>query len=155
MLSRRTVLILAAGAPFAAFFATRAPAQAGTKTAAIYANNAIAVDGSDVVAYFAKGGPVQGSAALSFEWNGAMWLFSNAVNRDAFAASPEVFVPQYGGYCAWAVSQGYIAPTTPKAFSIVDGKLYLNFSRSIQRRWERDISALIKAADANWPAVLG
>lgn len=151
MITRRTALLLAASAPLAAIAATRAGAQ----TAPIYANDAIAVDGSDVVAYFANNGPVQGLAAFSFEWRGAAWHFASKDNLDAFAADPAAYAPQYGGYCAWAVAQGYTAPTTPEAYSIVGGKLYLNYSKSVQRRWERDIPALIKAADANWPAVLG
>lgn len=151
MPTRRIALILAASAPFAALFAARAGAQ----TAQVYANDGIAVDGSDVVAYFALGGPVAGSAEFSHQWNGATWLFANQANLDTFAANPAAYAPQYGGYCAWAVSQNYIAPTTPEAWSVVDGKLYLNFSLGVRRRWERDIPARVKAADANWPQVLG
>lgn len=150
MLTRRTALLWGASAPFAAIFATKAAAQ----TAPIYANDGIAVDGSDVVAYFTQERPVQGSPEFSHTWNGATWHFATAANRDAFVAAPDNYAPQYGGYCAWAVSQGYIAPTTPEAWTIVDGKLYLNFSLSVRRRWERNIPALIKAADANWPDVL-
>lgn len=151
MPTRRIALILAVSAPFAAFFAARAGAQ----TAQVYANDGIAVDGSDVVAYFALGGPVAGSPEFSHQWNGATWLFANQANLDTFVANPAAYAPQYGGYCAWAVSQNYIAPTTPEAWSVVDGKLYLNFSLGVRRRWERDIPARIKAADANWPQVLG
>ena len=69
-------------------------------------------------------------------------------------AEPERYAPQYGGYCAWAVSQGYTASTDPEAWKIVDGKLYLNYSRSVQQKWEQDISGHIAAGDANWPKVL-
>lgn len=150
MLSRRHFLTLAAVVLLAAMIATRAVAQ----TAPIYANDGIAVDGSDVVAYFTQGAPIQGSPEFSYDWNGVIWYFANVANRDAFAADPAAFAPQYGGYCAWAVSEGYTASTVPEAWRIVDGKLYLNFSRRIQGRWERDIPTRIKAADANWPAVL-
>jgi len=150
MLSRRNFLTLAAAVPIAALIATRAPAQA----APIYASDGIAVDGSDVVAYFKQGAPVKGTAAFAHDWNGVTWYFANADNRDAFAADPAAYAPQYGGYCAWAVSKGYTASTVPEAWRIVDGKLYLNFSRRIQRRWERDIAGLISAAAANWPGVL-
>ena len=70
------------------------------------------------------------------------------------AADPEAFAPQYGGYCAFAASNNYIAPTDPEAWSIYEGKLYLNFSTSVRRRWERDIPGHIAAANANWPDVL-
>lgn len=68
---------------------------------------------------------------------GAAWCFVSAANKGTFVADPEAYAPQFGGYCAWAVSEGYTASTTPEAWSIVDGKLYLNYSRRIQRRWEK------------------
>lgn len=135
----------------AALMAT--PALAATPP--VYANRqGVAVDGSDVVAYFTQGTPVAGSRDITHAWNGVTWRFSTEDNRAAFAADPEAYAPQYGGYCAWAVSQGYTASTIPEAWKIVDGKLYLNFSRRVQRRWERDIPGNIAAGDANWPAVL-
>ena len=86
---------------------------------------------------------------------GAAWRFANAANRDAFAADPEAYAPQFGGYCAWAVSEGYTASTVPEAWRIVDGKLYLNYSRRIQSRWERDIPGNIARGTANWPDLNG
>ena len=71
-----------------------------------------------------------------------------------FAANPEKYAPQYGGYCAWAVSQGYTASTDPEAWKIVDGKLYLNYSKSVQLTWEQDAAGNIAAADENWLTVL-
>ena len=114
----------------------------------------LAVSGYDPVAYFTQGGPVEGSSAFQHEWNGATWRFVSAENRDRFAADPEAFAPRYGGYCAWAVSQGYTASSVPEAWRIVDGKLYLNYSLSVQKRWEADIPGNIAKADANWPDVL-
>lgn len=150
MPSRRTFLIMAATAPVASLTAQMALAN----TSAVYANKGVAVDGSDVVAYFTQGKPVAGSSDFAHDWNGVTWHFSNAANRDAFAADPAAYAPQYGGYCAWAVSQGYTASTIPDAWKIVDGKLYLNFNRRIQRRWERDIPGHIASGNANWPGVL-
>ena len=114
----------------------------------------LAVSGYDPVAYFTQGRPVEGQSALEYEWNGATWRFSSAENRAAFKASPEAYAPQYGGYCAWAVSQGYTAKSVPDAWRIVDGKLYLNYSKDIQKRWAEDIPGNIAKADANWPKVL-
>lgn len=111
----------------------------------------IAVRGTDVVAYFTEGRPRPGQAQFAHDWEGARWLFASAANRDAFAADPARFAPAYGGFCAWAVSQGYTAPIDPAAWRIVEGRLYLNFDRNVQRRWERDIPGHIARAEANWP----
>lgn len=116
--------------------------------------NNIAIRGTDPVAYFTQGGPVAGRAEFTHTWNNAVWQFASAENRDTFAANPEAYAPQYGGFCAWAVSQGYTASIDPNAWKIVDGKLYLNYSRGVQRDWERDIPGNISRADGNWPAVL-
>jgi YHS domain-containing protein len=113
-----------------------------------------AIDGTDPVAYFTEGRPVEGSSDFTYEWNGATWRFASAENRDTFAAEPEKYAPQYGGYCAWAVAQGYTASTDPEAWKIVDGKLYLNYDKGVQAKWEADIPGFIKSADGNWPKVL-
>lgn len=117
--------------------------------------NGVAVRGADVVAYFASGRPASGRAEFAHDWNGARWLFSSAANRDAFAAEPARYAPQYGGFCAWAVSQGYRAPIDPDAWRIVDGKLYLNYSRAVQLRWDLMRVSNISKADANWPRLAG
>jgi YHS domain-containing protein len=147
--SRRTLLIAAAATPIAAILAPAA--QAGG--APIYAEDGVATDGTDPVAYFTEGAPIAGSKDITHDWNGASWRFSSQENKDAFAAEPAAYAPQYGGYCAYAVSEGYTASTTPKAWKIVDGKLYLNYSRRIQRKWERDIPGRIASGDANWPKI--
>lgn len=151
--TRRHVLALAASLPVVATLAVLAPTVGASKPS-IYANDGIAIDGTDAVAYFTEGKPVAGSPEFAHDWMGATCHFSTAENRDAFAADPEAYAPQYGGYCAYAVSEGYTASTVPEAWKIVDGKLYLNFSRRIQRRWERNIPERIESADANWPSVL-
>lgn len=115
----------------------------------------LAIQGYDPVAYFTEGRPVRGKDTFTYSFAGATWRFASAENRDAFAAAPERYAPQYGGYCAWAVSQGYTASTDPDAWRIEDGKLYLNYSRSVQRRWEQDVPGNIAKADANWPGLKG
>lgn len=114
----------------------------------------LAIRGTDPVAYFTQGRPVAGQPQFAHTWSGATWWFASAEHRDRFAANPEQYAPQYGGFCAWAVSRGYTAAIDPQAWKIVDGKLYLNYNRGIQRRWERDIPGNIQKADANWPGVL-
>lgn len=111
----------------------------------------VALDGYDPVAYFTEGRPVEGRADLRHEWNGAVWHFSRTEHRDLFAADPGKYAPQYGGYCAWAVSQGYTADADPDAWKIVDGKLYLNYDLEVQKRWEQDVPGNIRKADENWP----
>jgi len=114
----------------------------------------IAIKGYDPIAYFTAGKPTKGDKAFSHEWNGAMWRFASAENLAAFKADPERHAPQFGGYCAWAVAQGYTAGIDPDAWKIVDGKLYLNYSLDVQKKWVKDIPGHISAAEANWPKLL-
>ena len=111
----------------------------------------VAVKGTDVVAYFTDGRAVPGEREHSFEWMGATWRFANAEHRDLFAAKPEKYAPQYGGYCAYAVSQGATAPIDPEAWKIVDDRLFLNLDRDIQQIWAQDVPGYVAKADANWP----
>ena len=150
MPTRRRILTAAALLP-----AALALRPAFAQTAPVYAEDGIAIDGTDPVAYFTESRPIPGNPAFTHDWMGATWRFSSAANRDAFAADPEAYAPQFGGYCAWAVSQNYTAPTEPDAWTIHDGKLYLNFNQHIRRRWERDIPGNIAKGEANWPAALG
>jgi hypothetical protein len=113
--------------------------------------NGAAVEGYDVVAYFDQGRPAMGSPAFSHSWMGATWRFASQQSRDRFAADPARYAPQYGGYCSWAVSQGYTAKIDPEAWKIVNGKLYLNYNKKVQQKWERDAPALIEKANRNWP----
>jgi YHS domain-containing protein len=114
----------------------------------------VAISGYDPVAYFTLGRPTQGTAAFKATYQGAEFRFANAANRASFLANPARYAPQFGGYCAWAVSQGYTAGIDPNAWAIVDGKLYLNYNRTIQSRWQADRANLIAAGNRNWPTVL-
>jgi YHS domain-containing protein len=114
----------------------------------------VAIEGYDPVAYFTDGRPVEGKKGFETEWNGATWRFVSAEHRDLFAADPGKYAPQYGGYCAWAVSQGSTAGIDPEAWKIHDGKLYLNYDRSVQEKWLADMENLIAKGDANWPKLL-
>jgi len=114
----------------------------------------VAIEGYDPVAYFTDGRPVEGKKGFETEWNGATWRFASAEHRDLFAADPGKYAPQYGGYCAWAVSQGYTAGIDPEAWKIHDGKLYLNYDKSVQEKWLADMENLIAKGDANWPKLL-
>jgi len=122
--------------------------------APIYADSDGAIKGYDPVAYFTQARPVKGSRELTHQWNGATWRFASAENRERFAAAPEKYAPQYGGYCAYGVANGYAVKIEPDAWSVVDGKLYLNYDRRVQASWKSDIPGYIRKADANWPGVL-
>jgi len=121
---------------------------------AIFAEDSIAIRGADPVAYFIEDRYVPGSADYTYEWGNATWQFASSENRDLFAEKPEQYAPQYGGFCAWAVAEGYTAPIDPNAWEIVGGKLYLNYDARIQRRWQRDIPGNIARANQNWPEVI-
>lgn len=114
----------------------------------------VAIKGYDPVAYFTDGQPVEGDSDFSLEWHGATWHFASAAHRDLFKSAPEKYAPQYGGYCAWAVSEGHTAGIDPAAWAIVDGKLYLNYNREIQAKWAADQLAHIAKADQHWPEIL-
>lgn len=114
----------------------------------------LAIDGWDPVAYFTDGKPVEGTKAYSFDWNGATWRFASAAHRDLFAQAPEKYAPQYGGYCAWAVSRGYTADIDPEAWKIEGGRLFLNYSLDVQKKWALDIPGNVAQGDVNWPKLL-
>ncbi|WP_370088228.1 YHS domain-containing (seleno)protein [Ekhidna sp.] len=113
-----------------------------------------AIKGYDPVAYFTKGEPTKGDQSFMFEWNKANWYFSTQENLEAFKSDPEKYAPQFGGYCAYAVGNGYTYESDPKAWKIVDGKLYLNYRRGIQKKWEADQANFIKKAEENWPELI-
>lgn len=116
-----------------------------------------AVKGVDVVAYFSlseNAKAVKGSDEFRYEWKGATWRFSTEENRKAFSMAPEKYAPQYGGYCAFAVSHGFVTAPRPNNWKIVDGKLYLNNNRRSYKKWVNDYENKIIKADKNWPDVL-
>lgn len=113
----------------------------------------VALHGSDAVAYFTDGKAVAGSPQFEFAWRGATWRFASAANRDRFAKAPDAYAPQFGGYCAWAVSRNYTADIDPTAFAVVDGKLYVNYSTFVQARWRLNRDENITKGHANWPGL--
>lgn len=127
---------------------------AGVATAGeVFTKEGVAIRGYDPVAYFTEQKPVQGSSAYTSEYRGSVFQFASAANRDAFATHPERYAPQYGGFCAYGMAKGYKATTVPEAFTIVEGKLYLNYSLNVRTRWQEDVPGHIANADENWPTV--
>ncbi len=150
MLTRRDAIALPAFLLAAGVLA----GSAGAGELPVFSTGGTAINGYDPVAYHSEGRPVPGSAGITARWNGALWRFASAANRDAFVADPERFAPAFGGYCAWAVSQGSTAPTDPSAWEIVEGTLYLNYSQDVREKWRQDRAANIAAGERNWPGVL-
>jgi YHS domain-containing protein len=145
--------ILLACAAFAAplVFPVSAMADGGTY---VVGNAKVAVGGYDAVSYFrGKGTPVKGDARYKVTWRGAQWQFASQANADAFKANPAAFAPQYGGHCAWAIAQGYLAPGDPTAYDIVNGKLYLNYDQGIRAKWRKDITGHIAKGGPNWAKI--
>jgi YHS domain-containing protein len=142
------------GLLLAAMMWTVVPAQAQSREIYTGILSSTAVGGYDPVAYFTEGKPVEGKRDITWSWKGVTWRFSSAKNRDAFKADPEAYAPQYGGHCAWAVSEGYTAKGDPRHWKVVNGKLYLNYNAKVQSDWERDVPGLVAKGDRNWPAVL-
>lgn len=117
----------------------------------IYQNaKGVAASGYDVVAYFVDQKPVPGSAKHAVKHGGATWWFTSAAHAAQFREQPAAYLPQYGGWCAYAMSTGKKVPTDPKAWALRGGKLYLNYTPAIRKRWNKRPDAYIKNADAAW-----
>ena len=119
-----------------------------------YDPSGVAIRGYDTVAYFTEGKPVEGSDDFTADWEGATWRFASQEHLDLFEADPAKYAPQYGGYCAYGVAQDSLVKIEPDLWTIVDGKLYLNYDDDIQEKWERDISGFIETADGKFEDLL-
>lgn len=119
----------------------------------IFAPDGKAIRGFDPVAFFTQSKPVKGFDSLSYDYKGAKWLFSSRDNLNTFAASPELFTPQYGGYCAYGTAEGHKAPTETDTWTIDKEKLYFNYNQKVKSLWTKDQTALIIKADKNWPLI--
>ncbi|WP_339752435.1 YHS domain-containing (seleno)protein [Algoriphagus aquimarinus] len=112
-----------------------------------------AIKGYDPVAYFTDSKPVMGKDDIKFSYAGANWYFSSQKSLELFKSNPTKYMPQYGGYCAFGLAEGYKAPISPEAWTIVNDKLYLNYNKKVQADWNTDQAEMIKKADKNWPNV--
>lgn len=109
----------------------------------------VAIQGYDVISYL-ENRPVKGTNELRFEFGGVVWYFSKEENRNIFKQDAEKFVPQFGGFCAYAMSKGSAATANPRAYVMEGGKLFLFFDAASKTMWEQDKSAAVKA-DRIWP----
>lgn len=115
--------------------------------------NNIGVEGYDVISFY-SGSPQIGKPEFTAQYLGADWQFSSQANMDLFQTNPEAFLPEYGGYCAWAVAKGKLAKGSAEHWHVEDGKLYLNFNKRIKKRWDKKRQKLIIKADQRWPDIL-
>ena len=115
-----------------------------------FANKDGAIRGYDPVAYHTESMPVKGDSAYSYDYNDGVWYFSNEENLQLFSSDPERYAPVYGGYCAYGMSKGHVVSTDPNAWTIEDGRLYLNYSLGVRKTWLKDVPGNIEKANANW-----
>jgi hypothetical protein len=132
------------------------PSEASAREPRVYtgAFSSLGAGGYDVVAYFTQGRAVEGNPEYAMSYDGATWRFESEEDLALFKSHPAIFLPQYGGYCAWAVAQGHTASGDPTVWKVVNGKLYLNYDRDVQAKWNANIPKFIADADRNWPSVL-
>ena len=121
--------------------------------APVFNKNGVAIGGYDVVAFFTDNMPVSGSPSFTYQWQDVNWYFANQQHLDSFKLSPEKYAPQYGGYCAYGTSEGHKAPTEIETWTMVDGKLFFNYNKAVQKLWLKDQQGLIKKADEQWPLI--
>lgn len=110
----------------------------------------VAIRGYDPVAYHTEMKPVKGEPAYAHEYNNAIWQFTSDENLKLFRDDPDRYAPEYGGYCAYAMSKGYVVSTDPAAWTIDRGKLYLNYSLGVRKTWLKDVPGYVAKADVNW-----
>jgi hypothetical protein len=119
----------------------------------VFTKSGEAIRGYDPVSYFTTSQPVKGSNDFTTTWKDALWKFASQKNLDAFKSDPEKFAPQFGGYCAYGMAEGHKASTSPNAWTIVDGKLYLNYNMDVKTLWTEKQLDYIGIAQKNWPTI--
>ena len=116
--------------------------------------NGVIIDGYDAVAFFTDNKPVKGDPQLKYQYEGATYYFSSQEHLDLFKSNPEKYKPQFGGWCAYAVSLGRVAPIDVNTFSIVDGRLVIQHNQRAVNAWDKDVQGNLAKADKYWPEVV-
>jgi YHS domain-containing protein len=116
----------------------------------------IILKGYDAVAYFKQGKPLKGNPEIASTYQGVTYLFASATNKADFDKDPAKYVPQYGGFCAYAAANGVIVGIEgPNAFTVYKGKLYLGGNQDALKSFKTDIDENIEKADAYWRQLTG
>ncbi len=137
---------------FLAFIMSLSTAVLAQEKVVYQTKEGAAINGYDPVSYFTENKAVKGDAKFTYAYQDATWYFSSKEHLKTFKSNPEKYAPQYGGYCAYGYAQGHAAPTTPSAFTVIDGRLYLNYNAQVQQMWVKDTPGFIKKADENYKA---
>ena len=148
LIGRRGLLALAAILALPGVAA--APAMTGKPVNTLGSAGDVAIRGYDPVAYCRDGGPRQGSPEHATHHGGATWHFASAANKALFLADPERYKPAYGGFCAYGTSRGYLVKIEPEAWSIVGGRLYLNYDLDVRETWSTDTKTYLARSERNW-----
>ncbi|MEW6304680.1 MAG: YHS domain-containing (seleno)protein [Verrucomicrobiota bacterium] len=135
-------------------FTLAQPLFAQTKTLHNLDKAGVAIQGHDPVAFFADSKPVRGNPSIYATYKGALYYFASKENKERFLKAPAKYEPAFGGYCAFGVSKGKLVEIDPEAFQIVDGRLLLQYSKSVRNDFNKDAPGNMKKADANWPGLL-
>jgi hypothetical protein len=152
-ISRRVaILLFMAGLPAALITSARSDGtNANTST-----TSPVAIQGYDVVSYFTDGKPIKGSSSHEMSFDDSRWRFANSSHKKMFAADPDRYLPQYGGFCAGGMAMGVQIPANPENWVIVDGKLYLVAGgKEDLDDWKSHAAENIKEADKRWAAMSG
>ncbi|MCY1128527.1 YHS domain protein [Frigidibacter sp. RF13] len=121
----------------------------------VFAPGGIAMSGYDVVAYFTEGAPVEGEAGNAVTWRGVTWYFASPEALMSFEMDPEAYAPQFGGHCAYGLSEGHIAAPAPTAFFIHEGKLYFMHTDALLAAMGARLPEIVAAAEGNWASLDG
>jgi hypothetical protein len=113
----------------------------------------LAIDGIDPVAYFTNGEPLAGRPEFEFRHQGVVWRFRNDGNKAAFARSPDIYTPRYGGYDPVAVARGIAVAGNPLLWTVSGQRLYLFYSSAARAQFSADLTKIVAEADARWPTV--
>jgi YHS domain-containing protein len=125
-------------------------AQTSNKEKHINTSNGIAIQGYDPIAYFENNKAIKGNKEILATYQEVVYYFSSAENKETFLKNPSQYIPQFGGFCAYGMSEGYEAPIQPEAFTIVDNKLYINYNLKVKETWLKDKEIRIQKANENW-----
>jgi len=134
--------------------ALASPALAQTKALLNLDKAGVAIQGYDPVAFFTDNKPVMGKSEFPARHNGALYHFASKEHRDLFKADPAKYEPAFGGYCAYGVSRNKLVGIDVEAFQIVDGRLLLQYNKSVRNDFNKDTKGNLGKAEANWPALV-